>query len=126
MSTVNQGNGAMVKYTAIGTVLQIAMVVGGHYNEFIRMNVFALGGMAISMLFGALWAKSAATSKGGGFGGGALVGGLCAIIGIAVSVILGDTEAAVLAFGTLGSAVMGGLGGLAVFAISGKRSVATA
>lgn len=126
MSTANRGNGPLITSTAFGTVLQLAMVIGGHYNEFIRQNVFAIGGMAISLIAGVMWAKSAAMSKGGAFGGGALVGGLCAILGIAVSVALHDTEPAVLAFGTVGSAVTGGLGGLAAFALTGKRSPATA
>lgn len=121
MAAAKQSSNSILLYTALGTLLQIAMVVAGHYNEFIKNNVFAIGGMAISLIVGAAWAKAAASSKGSAFGGGALVGGLCAIIGIAVSVAWGDTEAAVLAFGTVGSAVTGGLGGIAAFAVTGKR-----
>lgn len=114
-------NASMTRMIALATVVQIAMVVAGHFNEFIRMNVFAIGGMGISLVFGALWAKASATSKGGAFGGGALVGGVCAIIGIAVSVIMGDVPASVLAFGTAGSAVAGGIGGIALYALGGRR-----
>jgi hypothetical protein len=36
---------ALRNAAVIGTVLQLAMVVSGHWVEFIRMNVFAIGGM---------------------------------------------------------------------------------
>lgn len=122
---MNVRSKSMVPMTAVGTIVQIAMVVAGHYNEFIKNNVFAIGGMLISLVVAAMWAAKGAASKGNAFGGGAIVGGVCAILGIAVSVILGDTDAAVLGFGTAGSAVAGGIGGIAAFALSGRK-VATA
>ena len=42
---------------------------------------------------------------------GAIAGGVCALIGIAVSVALGDTAAPILAIGTIGSAVAGAIAG---------------
>lgn len=105
----------------IGTVLQLAMVVSGHFVPFIALNVFMFGGMGISALAGLIYGRAA-----GGFGaaalGGALAGGLCALIGITVSVLLGDTEAMILAFGTVSSAVTGALGGLLGRAIGGTRA----
>lgn len=127
VSTVDRSKDAgklIIAMTALGTVAQLVMVIAGHYNEFIRDNVFAIGGMAISLVFGALWAMKAAGSRGGAFGGGALVGGLCAIIGIAVSLALGDVPAAVLAFGTAGSAVAGGIGGIVLYALAGTKAAA--
>jgi hypothetical protein len=44
--------------------------------------------------------------------GGALAGAVCAVIGIAASVVLGDTAAVILAIGTVSSAVTGAVGGL--------------
>lgn len=114
------GPSALMNWTIIGTVLQLAMVISGHYVEFIRLNVFALGGMGISLLAGALWARAAARSRGAGAKGGAIVGGACALIGIAVSLVLGDVPAAVLGFGTLSSAVTGAIGG----ALAAKRAAA--
>lgn len=112
----------LMKWTVWGTVLQVAMVVAGHYNEFIKNNVFAIGGMTISLIFGALYARAAARSKGGALLGGLVVGGACAFLGIVVSFFLGDVEAAVLAFGTLGSAVAGLIGGIALYAIAGTKN----
>ena len=49
--------------------------------------------------------------------GGAIAGGVCALIGIALSCALQDVPAPVLLFGTLGSAVAGMLGALAARAV---------
>ena len=53
----------LIKWTVIGTVLQLAMIVAGHYNEFVKNNVFAIGGMAISLIFGAMYGRAAANKK---------------------------------------------------------------
>ena len=42
---------------------------------------------------------------------GAIAGAACALIGIVISYLLGDVTAAVIAFGTLSSAVTGAIGG---------------
>ncbi|HEX4295965.1 MAG TPA: hypothetical protein VHZ29_17655 [Rhizomicrobium sp.] len=93
-----------------GTVLQVAMVVAGHFEPFVALHVFALGGMAISLLAGLLYGRAAA-AYGGAALGGAIAGGGCALIGIALSVLMGDTQAMVLAIGTVSSAVTGAIGG---------------
>jgi len=108
------------KFTALGTICQLAMVVAGHYNAFVRISLFAVLGVAISLVFGALYGRVAAGKKDAALCG-ALVGGLSAAIGIAVSVALGDVPAAVLGFGTAGSAVTGLLGGLALRALAGPK-----
>ena len=102
---------ALIYAAGIGLVLQLVMVIGGHYAPFIKNNVFAIGGMLISLLAGLLYARRAAAGWGGALAGGLIAGGVCALIGIAVSVALGDVPAAVLGFGTAGSAVAGLVGG---------------
>ena len=97
--------------TIIGTLLQLAMVLSGHWVEFIKLNVFAVGGMLISALAGVIYARSARVDRKKSAVQGALVGGLCALIGIVVSFILGDVPAGILALGTLSSAVTGAIGG---------------
>lgn len=101
----------MTRWIIVGTVLQLIMVISGHYNEFIAQNVFAIGGMTISLLAGAGYGAGA-TSRGAAAGGGAIVGGACALLGILVSVLLGDVPALVLAVGTISSTVSGAIGGL--------------
>ena len=97
--------------TIIGTLLQLAMVLSGHWVEFIKLNVFAVGGMLISALAGVIYARSARVDRKKSAVQGAIVGGLCALIGIVVSFILGDVPAGILVLGTLSSAVTGAIGG---------------
>ncbi len=66
--------------------------------------------MLISLLAGLLYAWQARGRWGSSLGGGAIAGGVCAAIGIAPSVALGDTPVAVLGFGTLASVVAGLVG----------------
>jgi hypothetical protein len=100
---------ALLVAAGVGTALQLAMVLSGHQVAAIQ-TVFMWGGLLISALAGAIYARSA----GGGFGrdliGGAVAGGACAFLGILVSLLLGDVPAPVLAFGTVGSAVTGAIG----------------
>ena len=97
--------------TLIGTIAQIAMVVAGHYSPAVA-QLFAIGGMGLSALagWGALRGRSA--SLGSAAGNGALAGAACAVIGIGVSVLLGDVPASLLAVGTAGSALTGLIGGV--------------
>ena len=102
---------ALLIATAVGTVLQAAMVIAGHTNKSIA-KLFAVGGMSLSLLAGALYAYLAAGSPtGSAVVGGILAGGLCALIGIAISYLLKDVPASLLALGTLSSAVTGAIGG---------------
>jgi hypothetical protein len=101
----------LMSATAIGTAGQVAMVLAGHYNRSVA-DLFAIGGMTISLLAGllyAIWSREPAL--GGAVVGGLLAGGICAVIGIAVSYALGDVTASILALGTLSSAVTGAIGG---------------
>ena len=102
---------ALLIASAIGTVLQTAMVVAGHSNKSIA-RLFAVGGMSLSLVAGLIYALMA---RGGSTGsvvlGGVLAGAICALLGIAVSYFLGDVPASLLALGTLSSAVTGAIGG---------------
>jgi len=120
MTDNSQAKGGLVTYTAIGTVMQVAMVVIGHFNEFVKNNVFALGGMGISLLAGLLFARAAAHCMGSAIKGGAIVGGVCAVLGVAVSMALGDTDAMVLAIAAVSSSITGLIGGVIGFKMSGR------
>jgi general stress protein CsbA len=111
--------------TVVGAVLQLAMVLAGHSNPSVA-KMFAVGGMTISLVAGVVYASQAREGTTGSMAlGGLIAGGLCALIGIAVSFALGDVPAVVLAFGTLSSAVTGAIGGwLGRFAFGGARRVA--
>lgn len=102
---------ALRRATLIGTVLQVAMVVAGHYVPFIALHVFMFGGLAISLLAGVIYGRSSAGPAGAAIGG-LLAGAICAFVGILISVELRDTPAPILLFGTSGSAVAGLIGGV--------------
>ena len=120
MTDGTQAKGALVTYTVIGTVMQVAMVVIGHFNVFVKENVFALGGMAISLLAGFLFARAAAQCTGSAIKGGAIVGGVCAVVGVLVSMLLGDSEPVVLAIAAVSSSITGLIGGVIGYKLSGR------
>lgn len=95
---------------AWSTLAQIVMVVTGHYVPGVSA-LFGPLGMTISLLAGVALAALERPSWGRAAGRGAVVGGACALIGIAVSFALGDVTAMLLALGTASSAVAGALGG---------------
>ncbi|MDO9338394.1 MAG: hypothetical protein Q7T61_18530 [Caulobacter sp.] len=102
---------ALVRAILIGTALQLAMIIAGHFVPFIKDNVFMWGGMALSLVAGLLYAFAARDRLGPSLMGGGVAGAVCAVIGIGASVLLGDTPAFVLAVGTGMSFVTGLIGG---------------
>ena len=94
----------------LGTILQLAMVIAGHFIPAIEQYGFALGGMAISCLAGYVSVRHTSSSWGLALLSGAVVGGMCALIGIAVSTALGDVPAFILLIGTASSTVTGCVG----------------
>ncbi len=112
MSSAALDSGALRRATLIGTVLQVAMVVSGHYAPAIA-ELFPVLGMTISLIAGLLYAMRArGATIGNAALGGMLAGGICALIGILISFGLGDVEALVIALGTVSSAVSGAIGGM--------------
>jgi len=122
MSTINQN--ALVKATAIGTVLQVAMVVVGHSVPAVAAQ-FALLGTLLSLVAGVVYALLARTGVGPAAAGGAVAGAVCALLGVAVSLALGDVTAVVLAIGTASGIVAGAIGG-ALGAVLARRSAVSA
>ena len=118
---------AVLLATILGTVLQIAMVLAGHSNPSVA-KLFAVGGMGFSLIAGvavALFSRQSTSSVASLAAGGAIAGGVCAIIGILVSYILGDVPATLLALGTLSSVITGAIGGwLGKFFVRGAAASA--
>jgi hypothetical protein len=113
----DRSNNALRNAIIVGTAVQLVMVVCGHWIAFVRVNLFAIGGVVISALVGAMYARDAQVSRGKAAAGGAIAGGVCALIGIAVSLALGDVPAVILAIGTISSAIGGAVGG----GLTGRR-----
>lgn len=102
---------ALIVAGLIGLVLQLAMIVAGHFVPLVREKGFMIGGLLISLGAGMIYARLAHAGWGASLVGGAIDGGVCALIGIAASVALGDTAPFILVVGTLGSTVAGLIGG---------------
>ncbi len=101
----------LVRATLIGTVLQLAMVVAGHYDARVA-SLFAALGMFLSAVAGYLAGRwSAGLGKAGAAVSGLAAGAACAFVGILESYYLGDVTASVVVFGTAGSGVAGAIGG---------------
>lgn len=103
---------ALIRATGVGLVLQLAMVITGHVVVGLRDPGFAIGGTAFSFVAGLLFARLRHGYWSSAITGGAIAGGLCALIGIFVSVMLGDVPASLLMLGTFGSTIAGAAGGL--------------
>ena len=111
-TTASEGTArALWRATLIGTVLQLAMVVGGHYVPAMK-SVFAPGGMIISGVAGWFFARLSRAPRGAAAIGGLFAGAACAFLGILESFYLGDVPATLLLLGTASSAVTGAVGGL--------------
>jgi hypothetical protein len=102
----------MMTSAVLGTILQLIMVVVGHYVPQVA-SLFPVVGTAIGGVAGLLngwWSPNASPQNAAG--GGAVAGGVGGLIGTIVSHLLGDVPASTLAIGTGASAGAGILGGL--------------
>jgi hypothetical protein len=102
----------MVKSAVIGTILQLVMVVVGHFVPQVA-NVFPIAGTGIGGLAGllnGLWSRNA--GLGSAAVGGAVAGGAGGAIGTLVSSLMGDVPMSTLGIGTGSTAAAGLLGGL--------------
>ena len=112
----------MVKSAVIGTILQLLMVVVGHFVPQVA-NLFPIAGTGIGGLAGllnGLWSKGA--SMGAAAGGGAVAGGAGGLIGTLVSSLMGDVPMSTLAVGTGSTVVAGVVGGLIGKALGGRSA----
>ena len=103
---------ALIRATGVGLILQLAMVIAGHFITGIRDPGFAIGGTLFSFVAGLMFARLNRAPWGIAIAGGAIAGGLCGLLGIFVSVLLSDVPPSLMIFGTLGSTIAGAVGGL--------------
>lgn len=104
--------GPLMRAMAVGTVLQVAMYGLGHFSRWIVVNAFDFGGMMISASASYLYAMETGKGFFPGATAGAVIGGLCGFIGIALSAALGDSAAAYIATVTAIAIMIGAVGGL--------------
>jgi|HubBroStandDraft_6_1064221.scaffolds.fasta_scaffold1080260_2 hypothetical protein len=103
---------ALERAILVGTLFQVVAVVIAHFSLWIETHALLFGGMMISATMGYLYAQEVARGYVKGACGGAVAGGLCAIIGMAPSVLLGDMTPKMLGVRTLISILTGAVGGI--------------
>jgi len=102
----------LVKSATIGTVLQLAMVIAGHFSPQIA-QLFPFLGTGLGGLAGLLNGKwSTGATAGQAAGAGAVSGAIGGIIGTVASNLLGDATLSTIAVGGGSTAVAGLVGGL--------------
>lgn len=105
-------NRALRRAILVGTLLQVIFVLVGHFSLWIETHALLFAGMMTSATVGYLYALEVARGYAKGAYGGAIAGGLCAFIGIAVSVLLGDMTPKMLIVRALISILTGAVGGV--------------
>ncbi|HEX4157116.1 MAG TPA: hypothetical protein VHY79_01460 [Rhizomicrobium sp.] len=105
-------NNALQRAIIVGTLLQIVFVLIAHFSVWIETHALLFAGMMTSATVGYLYAQEVAKGYARGAYGGAIAGGLCALIGIAPSVLLGDMTGGMLLVRDLISILTGAVGGI--------------
>jgi hypothetical protein len=101
----------LVTSAAVGTALQILMVVIGHYSPVLQQaGLFPIAGTLIGISTG--WLAAPGAALGSTVGRGALAGGVAGAIGSLISSALGDVPLSNLAIAGSSTLIAGGLGAL--------------
>lgn len=87
-------------------------MVLGHFNRWVELHVFQFGGMMAAAIAGYLYGMHSARGWGNSALAGAIAGGTCGIIGIALAVVLREMPMVALIVGTLVCVLTGTVGGL--------------
>jgi hypothetical protein len=83
---------ALQRAVFVGITLQLILALLGDVNAWIAIHGFWFLGMMISATAAYLYAQDIGPGYQRGVLAGAIIGGSCAMIGFAVSVVLGDTS----------------------------------
>jgi hypothetical protein len=105
-------NRALNRAILVGVLLQILFVLIAHFSPWLETHALLFAGMMTSATMGYLYAGEVAKGYARAAFGGAIAGGLCALIGIALSVLLGDMTGRMLLVRDLISVLTGAVGGI--------------
>ena len=111
----------MKRFVVIALVLQVLMVIAGHYNTAV-LNLSAILGVGIPFVIGLWYGLSEKPGSGGGAKGGFVIGILGAAVGVLIAILLGDATWTLMTFAPLSSGVTGSLGGVIGALVAGTRS----
>jgi len=94
-----------------GAVLQLVLAVAAHFVPWVAAHALLFGRMMCSATAGYLYGMALGRGYAAGALGGAIAGGLCIVPALALSVLAGDSPAAMVSVGTGIGILTGGIGG---------------
>ena len=102
----------LLRAAIVGIVLQLALAAVAHFFAHIARHYFLFGGMMIAATAGYLFGMGSGKGYFSGATGGAIIGGLCGLIGAGAVALMRDAAQTVIPFFTTICVVTGALGGL--------------
>jgi hypothetical protein len=100
----------ILKWAAPAAALRVVLTAGAHYSEVLVRWELLLG-LAISGVFGAIYARAVRRSVGDALWHGGMVGGIAAFLGTAVAITLADQAMIDLLWSTLAAFGVGAAAG---------------
>ncbi len=102
----------LLRATIVGIVLQLVLAVASHVSAYVAMHFFLFGGMMISATAGYLYGMGSGKGYFSGATGGAIVGGVCALVGVGTSALMQDAAQSVIPVFTAICVLTGAVGGV--------------
>lgn len=115
----------MTRFIWMGVVLQVAMVVAGHFSEAVLLLSGILGTgipFVLGLWYGAVDPRSMKQAAKGGF----LIGIVGALVGVLLAIGMGDQPWLLLTFAPLSSGIAGLLGAIITLVATGRHKTAAA
>lgn len=110
----------MTRFVWMAVVLQLAMVLTGHFVESVRLLSGPLG-TGIPFVLGLWYGAVEPTSVGEAAKGGFAIGIVGAVLGVLLAIVLGDQGWILLTFAPLSSGVTGLLGAIIGMVAAGRH-----
>lgn len=103
---------ALSRAMIVGTALQVMLAVLAYFSGWIALHALLFGAMMLSAIAGYLYAQDIGRGYLAGATGGLVAGGVSGLFGVAMSVVLGNTDPGLFLQNTLIFIFVGGIGGL--------------
>lgn len=96
----------------VGVVLEVMLVLAGHYRPLLRVHYVLFGCMMIAGTMGLLYARDLARGYVSGALGGLVIGAACGVAAVGLSNVLGDQPESYIPYGVMVCTLVGAIGGL--------------
>ena len=103
---------ALNRAMIVGATLQVVLAILANLSAWIAQHALLFGAMMLSAVAGYLYAQDVSKGYLAGAVGGLVAGGVSGLFGVAMSVILGNTDPGLFMENTLIFVFTGGIGGV--------------